>query len=102
MKIIQMFQNTMLKRPLTRDRLLCAIRKTHTGTVSLVVGPVYVFVMFAEYLFAWRCDRMLHPTYTSKLNTLLRRKFIIEFVPFGTQTYQLEFHLAVLISDLQS
>ena len=43
---------------------------------------------------------MLYPTYTSKLNTLLRRKFIIEFVPFGSQTCKLEFHLAGLISDL--
>ena len=56
--------------------------------------------MYAEDLFAWRCDRTLPPTYTSKLNTLLRRKFIIEFVPFGSQTYQLEFHLAGLISFL--
>ena len=70
MKIIQMFQNTMLKRPLTRDRFRCASHKTHTGLVSPVV-----FVVYAEELFAWRCDRMLHPTYTSKLNTLLRWKF---------------------------
>ena len=43
---------------------------------------------------------MLHPTYTSKLNTLLRRTFLIEFGPFDSQTYQLEFHLAGVISDL--
>ena len=33
-KIIQMFQNTMLKRPLTRDRFLYASHKTYTGLVS--------------------------------------------------------------------
>ena len=96
MKIIQMFQNTMLKHPLTRDRFLCALCKAHTGLVSLVVGPVYSMYSLCTL----KISSLGGPAYTSKLNTIVRRKFLIEFVLFGSQTYQLEFDLAGLISDL--
>ena len=42
---------------------------------------------------------MLHPTYTYTLNTLLRCKFVIEFVPFVSQI-GCKLHLPGLISDL--
>ena len=71
----------MLKRPLTRVIGSCAqyVRRI----LDLVVGPVYsMYSLCTLEISSLGSVVGLHPTYTAKLNTLLRRKFIIEFVPF--------------------